>query len=345
MSSKEQWHNDGSLSTIADNRMWKEFFASKKGSYAAGKQRYCRRLLDDRESLDVIRDISTGEHVFSIPKKKLVGKPNSYKKRAIYTFDESETMALRLVAYNMQSYDHLFSRNLFSFRSGYGMTEAMAALRRSIGIGGMYGYKMDIHDYFNTIDTDILLDDLDKVLEDRPLYNMYRNLLSGDEVLFEGEIIREKRGVMAGIPVAPFLSNFYLREMDAHFSNEDCFYFRYADDILLMAKTEEDADRLHDDLLAFIEGKGLTINPDKDRHFVPGDVIEFLGCTIVQKGQTVIVETNYKPPAPSKKPKGASAHKRKPSQKGTNRKRKRVCGHRKKKMKRRAMLEAQQKSE
>ena len=347
MGTEGEWHNDGSLSTIADNRMWKEFFDAKKGSYPAGKVRYCRRLLHDRDSTDIIREISRGEHVFSIPKKTQIGKPNSNKKRSLYTFDNVETMALRLVAYNMQFYDSLFSRNLFSFRNGYGLKEAMSALRKSPGIGQMYGYKMDIHDYFNTVDVDILLDDLDRTIEDKPLVNMYRNLLSGEEALFEGEVIREKKGVMAGIPVAPFLSNYYLREMDFHFSEKDCYYFRYADDILLMAKTDEEAKGLHDELLSIIESKGLTINPDKEKHYVPGDVIEFLGCTIVQKGNTVIVEMNYKPPAPSeKKAKSSGAPRKRRTSKGSgHHKRKRECGHRKKKFKKRAMLEAQNRSE
>jgi retron-type reverse transcriptase len=347
MGTEGEWHNDGSLSTIADNRMWKEFFDAKKGSYPAGKVRYCRRLLHDRDSTDIIREISRGEHVFSIPKKTQIGKPNSNKKRSLYAFNNVETMALRLVAYNMQFYDSLFSRNLFSFRNGYGLKEAMSALRKSPGIGQMYGYKMDIHDYFNTVDVDILLDDLDRTIEDKPLVNMYRNLLSGEEALFEGEVIREKKGVMAGIPVAPFLSNYYLREMDFHFSEKDCYYFRYADDILLMAKTDEEAKGLHDELLSIIESKGLTINPDKEKHYVPGDVIEFLGCTIVQKGNTVIVEMNYKPPAPSeKKAKSSGAPRKRRTSKGSgHHKRKRECGHRKKKFKKRAMLEAQNRSE
>lgn len=349
MGTEGEWHNDGSLSTIADNRMWKEFFDAKKGSYPAGKVRYCRRILHDKDSTEAIREISRGEHVFSIPKKTQIGKPNTNKKRSLYAFNEVETMALRLVAYNMHFYDNIFARNLFSFRNGYGLREAMSALRKSPGIGKMYGYKMDIHDYFNTVDVGILLDDLDRTMEDKPLVSMYRNLLSGDEVMFEGEIIKEKKGVMAGIPVAPFLSNFYLREMDSYFSEKDCYYYRYADDILLMAKTDEEAKILHDELLSIIESKGLTINPDKERHYVPGDVIEFLGCTIVEKGNTVIVEMNYKPPAPKEKKARApgssrTPRKRKASGSSGHPKRKRECGHRKKKLKKRAMLEAQNRS-
>jgi hypothetical protein len=84
---------------------------------------------------------------------------------------------------------------------------------------------------------------------------------------------------MAGTPVAPFLANLYLREMDEHLAGKAVAYARYSDDIIMFAKSYEQIFELkamaHDELHNF----GLAVNPNKEYLSAPGELWEFLGVS------------------------------------------------------------------
>ena len=108
-------------------------------------------MFRDEDCRRVCSEIASGKHAFSIPRKSLIAKGHSNKKRTVYQYDKYETMALRLLAGLLHEYDYLFADNLFSFRRGKHVGDAVRILRREIGKGRMWGCKMDIHDYFNSI--------------------------------------------------------------------------------------------------------------------------------------------------------------------------------------------------
>ena len=191
-------------------------------------------------------------------------------------------MSLRIIAQELYRYDDLFSDCLYSYRRGYGVGDAIRKLRSIEDLGRRYVYKTDISNYFNSIDTEMLMKDLRKLLDDERLCDMFESLVSGDEVLFEGRIIHENRGAMAGTPVSPFLSNIYLTEIDRCFESAGCVYMRYADDILVIAESEDELMRLRGMLMTMIERKGLRINPDKEEFFSPGEPFDFLGFRITE---------------------------------------------------------------
>jgi hypothetical protein len=142
----------------------------------------------------------------------------------------------------------------------------------------MWAYKLDIHNYFNTIPIPQLLPILSEVLaDDPPLYAFFEQLLTDGRALSDGEIIHEARGVMAGTPTSPFLANIYLREVDRHFADAGVLYARYSDDIILFAPDRQTLDRHINELHAFLEKYQLEVNPDKVRIYRPDEAFDFLG--------------------------------------------------------------------
>ncbi len=89
--------------------------------------------------------------------------------------------------------------------------------------------------------------------------------------------VREVRGAMAGIPIAPFFANIYLKSMDEEFERRGAAYFRYSDDILLFADSEEELKEYETLLYGCIREKGLSVNPSKVKMTKPGEGWEFLG--------------------------------------------------------------------
>ena len=237
-------------------------------------------MFRDEDCRRVCSEIASGKHAFSIPRKSLIAKGHSNKKRTVYQYDKYETMALRLLAGLLHEYDYLFADNLFSFRRGKHVGDAVRILRREIGKGRMWGCKMDIHDYFNSINIARLLEDLRDDMNDDRLFNLFEHLLSDRRVTFHGTILEEEKGVMAGVPISAFLANYYLRKMDEAMSSEDFIYMRYADDILIMTESKETMEFIRNKIKLYIEGMGLEMNPDKECIFSPGERVEFLGFSV-----------------------------------------------------------------
>jgi hypothetical protein len=139
-------------------------------------------------------------------------------------------------------------------------------------------YKADISNYFGSIDISLLLPILKDILLDEPLlFAFLSELLSSDEAIFEGAIVHEPRGVMAGTPISPFLANLYLGELDSHFLSLGVPYVRYSDDIILFANSKEEAEQYRNDLYRIITKYNLCINPEKEQLSSPNEGWTFLG--------------------------------------------------------------------
>ena len=235
--------------------------------------RFIRNLEYDRF---VEKVLSRG---FSIPSKKQIHKIDSTKKRIVYTFPQEENYILKLLTYLLiRKYDGIFSPNLYSFRANYSVKQAFQRIVATSEINQYYTYKVDISDYFNSIDLDILLPRLRNVLcDDQPLYDLIEALLKNPSVVENGEIKQEKKGVMAGCPIAAFLANVYLSDLDKMFAEENVIYCRYSDDIIIFTKTKEDQERLKNKLLASLDAYCLKLNTSKEVSSLPNEPWTFLG--------------------------------------------------------------------
>ncbi len=271
------------LDRINLDSVWNDFI-SRKRKIDAFDNRVSRyeELSTNADCRRTIQDIIDGKHVFSIPKKKLISRHHTSKKRVVYNFNEYEMMALRLLSSELYRFDHFFSDHLYSFRRKCGVKKAILKLYKDKRLDSYCGYKIDIRDYFNSINVERLIDALKREIDDDRLIQLFAMILLDDRVERNGEIIHEKKGVMAGIPISAFLANYYFKDVDEYFSNENCIYMRYADDILILCDSENELEHYRSSLLEMIGEHELEINPKKEQHILPGDPIEFLGFTITQ---------------------------------------------------------------
>ncbi len=265
------------LDRLAERETWEAFYAYK-ASLACVKSftAELRRFIDGEAYLPVCAAIRRGDP-FPLPKKTVLSKLSTGKKRTVYTYPQRENTVLKLLTWLLlRRYDNLFAPGLYSFRPGRSAKDAIRALRSTPGLGEMYAYKADIHDYFNSIPLERFLPILEKAVgEDRPLYAFLRRLLAEPRVLTPEGIREERKGIMAGTPLSAFYANLCLMDLDEHFRNIP--YIRYSDDVLLFAPTlgETEAHRAY--FRAFLEDRGLTLNPDKEALTAPGEGWTCLG--------------------------------------------------------------------
>ena len=102
--------------------------------------------------------ITEGEFFSALPVKKMVNKEGSKKSRVVYSFEDEISIPLKFIAFKLHKYDNRLSDNCYSFRQGYGVKNAINKIKRNNKIKSMFCYKIDISNYFNSIDPDTLLD-------------------------------------------------------------------------------------------------------------------------------------------------------------------------------------------
>ncbi len=267
------------LEHLADAQVWESFYQYKQSlTCPKADAEALRAFIDERGYADVCARIEAGEP-FPLPRRREISKMSASKKRIVYVFPEAENTVLKLLTYLLlRKYDGLFCRALFSFRPGRSAKDAIRFLLRTPGIRQMYAYKVDVSDYFNSIPIPTLLPLLETALaDDAALYGFLRALLTEPRVIKDGEVVTEQKGIMAGTPIASFLANLYLNDLDRLFCERGIPYARYSDDIIVFAPTGEQTESYAAEVRGFLRTRGLSVNPKKEAYFTPSEGWTFLG--------------------------------------------------------------------
>ena len=267
------------IKQLTQQDVWEEFLAYRllKGRFTWHEFYEADRYVEREEYLPLAQKIVQGEGL-GIPKKKIINKMGTGKKRVVYSFAPDEMTILKLLAFKLYDYDKWFSPNCYAFRRGVKASDAVFDIIHAIGDQKMWAYKLDIHNYFNSIPIDILLPMLKEMMaDDEPLYHFFERMLTNDRVIYNGETIQEKHGVMAGTPTSPFLANVYLKAVDKHFHDAHVTYARYSDDIIIFAPDLDTLEEHKSRMADFLKQYQLEMNPDKEKVYSPDEAYEFLG--------------------------------------------------------------------
>ncbi len=267
------------LDLIKEKSEWEAFYNYKidKGHLNKREEKELREFIDEEKYLNIALNINSEDFNFAPPSKKFINKMGSEKKRIVYCYSSEESMILKFITYHLLRYDHKMASNCYSFRRVVGVKKAISTITNAPNIDNMYAYKVDIKNYFNSINIDMLLPILEKVVEDVPTYNFIKKLLLLDKSIIDGKVIEEKRGAMAGVSFAPFLANVYLMDLDKYFEDNNILYARYSDDIIVFASSLEELELYKKYICDVISSKALLINKDKEYVFSKGEEWNFLG--------------------------------------------------------------------
>ena len=267
------------LELLSKREIWEEFLAYRllKGRFNWLEFDEADTYVSEEKYLGVVERLQRGEGL-SIPTRHLVNKMGIGKKRVVYSFPSDEMTVLKAMAFLLYRYDPQLAPNCYSFRRGMTAHDAIHHLVRTIDNKPMWAYKLDIHNYFNSISIPLLLPILREVMaDDLPLYRFFEQMLIDGRALCGDEVIYENRGVMAGTPPSPFLANIYLCEVDRHFADSGVLYARYSDDIILFAHDRQTLDSHISVLTDFLAKYRLEANPDKVHIYHPEEAFDFLG--------------------------------------------------------------------
>lgn len=160
-------------------------------------------------------------------------------------------------------YEKQFSQNSYGFRPKRNAHQALQQCQRYINEGYRYAVDMDLEKFFDTVNQSKMIEVLSRTIRDgRVISLIHRYLQAG--VVVASKFEQTAVGVPQGGPLSPLLSNIMLNELDKELERRGHRFVRYADDMLILCKSERSAERTMENLRRYIEEKlFLKVNRDK----------------------------------------------------------------------------------
>ena len=235
------------------------------------------RLLEAGEHRRVAADVLAQRHGPAPAEEAWLNKVGGRKKR-VFQYPPPDELLFRVVNRMLQPVAaEVASPWCRSFLPGGGARAAFRAVLPDRTIPEKACLRLDVRDYFNSIDVHDLLDRLPPPFDRGPVGSLLRAALLDRRVVRRGRLVDGgQKGVMAGTPLAPLLATLYLRELDEEVAATGATYARYSDDILVLAPPE-DVPELNALLRARLRERGLEVNEAKSSVAGCGQPWDFLG--------------------------------------------------------------------
>lgn len=193
-------------------------------------------------------------------------------------------------------YEQLFSANSYGYRPGRSAKDAIIKVKEYAEQGYTHVVSLDLSRYFDTLNHEMLLNILRRnVKDERVIQWIKRYLKSG--VMENGVVMETEEGSPQGGNISPLLANIYLNEFDQEFQQRGVAFVRYADDIVLLAKSSRAAKRLLESSRKYLEGKlKLKVNQEKSRVVSVYAIrnFKYLGFTLGKNGKGTYVRVHGK---------------------------------------------------
>ncbi len=199
-------------------------------------------------------------------KRRWILKPGTNEERPLgipAVRDRIVQTALRMVIEPI--FEHQFAEHSYGFRPGRGCKDALRRVQTLLKEGCTWIVDADLKSYFDTIPKDRLMARVAERIADSRVLTLIRSYL--DQEVME-ELVRyepSERGTPQGAVISPLLANIYLDPLDHLLAQSGVEMVRYADDFVLLCRSEEAAQAALSRVQTWVEENGLTLHPEKTR--------------------------------------------------------------------------------
>ena len=160
-----------------------------------------------------------------------------------------------------------FKPSSFGFRPKRSAQDALEAVRKEANANGNWILDADIENCFSEIDHDALMTQVKRRVCDQNMLKLLRSWLRVG-VLENGVVTDQPAGTPQGSPISPLLANIALHLLDEEWDDEggdNGKLVKFADDLVIVCRTEVQANRAKQRVGEIIAKLGLRLHPDKTR--------------------------------------------------------------------------------
>jgi RNA-directed DNA polymerase len=192
-----------------------------------------------------------------------IPKPGSHEQRPLGIPTVRDRVVQRALVNVIEPIlDHTFHERSFGFRRGRGCHDALRVVEEKLAAGYVYVVDADLKGYFDTIPKDRLLTMVGEHISDSRVLSLIQSYLD-QSIMEELRTWTPEAGVPQGAVLSPVLANLYLNPLDHHMAEAGYEMVRYADDFVILCRSQEAAESALTMIRQWVESAGLTLHPDK----------------------------------------------------------------------------------
>ena len=198
-------------------------------------------------------------------------------------------------------YEPKFSEGSYGYRPNRSAKDAVLKVKEYADEGYKFAVCLDLSQYFDTLCHELLMNMLREEIKDKRLIELIKRYLKSG-VMENGIVMKTEEGSPQGGNLSPLLANIYLDKFDKEFERRGVKVIRYADDIILLAKSIRAAERLLRTSTEYLEKKlKLKVNTEKSRAVSVYSIRNFGFLALRWEGTEVEVTSEFTQ-SPRRKP-------------------------------------------
>jgi len=237
--------------------------------------KFADRAEENLRKLD--EQLSMGRYSPSPVRRHYIPKPGSIKLRPLGL----PTVRDRVVQEACRSmiepiFEAEFLDKSHGFRPERSVETACAQMEQYLSEGKVWVVDLDIEKCYDSIPHDPLIDRVAQRVADGRVLDLIRRFLKSG-VMEEMNVRHETTGTPQGGIVSPVLANIFLHDLDVALEKRGTAWVRYADDVVALCQSRENAEQVLEFIRETLGGLGLKLSSEKTRIVHLDEGFDYLG--------------------------------------------------------------------
>lgn len=209
--------------------------------------------------------LKEGSYQPAANRREWIPKPGSREKRPLGIPTVRDRVVEKAIQATIEPiFERDFAEQSYGFRPGRGCKDALRRVDQLLKEGYGWVVDADLKSYFDTIPHEQLLQRIEEKVADGRVLELIRKYLQ-QGVLENMRYWQPEAGTPQGAVISPLLSNIYLDALDQLTKDSGIEMVRYADDFVLLCRSEAAAQNALALVRQWTVKAGLTLHPDKTR--------------------------------------------------------------------------------
>jgi RNA-directed DNA polymerase len=240
---------------------------AKGGS--AGIDNQSARAVEEHQEQTIQKleqELRAGQYQPQAVKRVWIPKPGSQEKRPLGVPTVRDRIVQGAVLQVIEPiFEREFAAQSYGFRPGKGCKEALRRVDELLRSGNHWVVDADLKSYFDTIPHEGLMERVGEKIADGKVLNLIEGMLQAGVMDSVAGWQTTGQGSPQGAVISPLLSNIYLNGLDWKMTREGFEMVRYADDFVVLCRSQEEAQKALAQISQWIEENGLKLHPTKTR--------------------------------------------------------------------------------
>jgi RNA-directed DNA polymerase len=240
----------------------------QKNGGAAGVDHQTIAMYEQREAEHtayLAQTLKDGSYQPAAVRRVLIPKPDSNEKRPLGIPTVRDRVVQKALLATIEPiFEREFAEQSYGFRPGRGCKAALRRVEQLLQAGYTWVVDADLQKFFDTVLHEQLMQLVAKRIADGRVLKLIRKYLE-QGVLENMREWQPETGTPQGAVISPLLSNIYLNPLDHLLAASGIEMVRYADDLVLLCRSEDEAQRALALVQQWTMTVGLTLHPAKTR--------------------------------------------------------------------------------